>query len=1303
MSSTVDRSPASGVGAGLPQTNGSGHTTPAHPGAGRDDRAVRGVLRRLYAAAAAADGEAAAPLWVPDPDDVEGAGAAAPPIAQQSAGLPSSGFSAEFYPRRLRQPVPVAGRLRRAEVVVLEDSAWAFAVEAPREVPSGGAAGGPAFAVHHLVRLGAGWRLTARFALTPAPLAPPPSPSSPALNGHDPDGGASEQHGAEPGAAPDVAAVRGIVGRYLEAAVRGDAGTGVEFWAPVSWALNAALLAVPNQRTAGHGPAAGGVLARRAEGITAIQAQLRSAWPTASNPDYAAQSVLVWPLGAVAWAVSPVGSVAGAPRVIFQLVRLPGSDWKLTAQIELPSPPATVASVYATAPTAGIADAASDGVAGGATAQVAVGGAAAAVPPGRTLAEAPLQAAIGQNVAGGRSADVAGAGPGDSDGQPSSGPARGLANGAARQGSIGLEWGWGRIEAPSSGRPVTAGDGLAPWHALAAALHEELQSAVVDVSLDEARRAEGAGAALGRGSAAAAVGGRAGIQVRAAAQLVGRATHAVTTRLPLGLRVGAWLVGVAAGLIGLFAAQQELLRARILVPPAVWWYLAAAVLVVAAAGRAGPTRLVVASRPNGSAEGTGGARRPPGAAPVPDGPTSASSATGGVGRQAWQRLLGALAWPRAPLAIPALGLTWISWEIAKRTTAGTPYGLAAAAWLAGIGLFLYSFVPAGGTRAALRAVGRRCWVLLRRPRVLGASAVWTLAIGALCVVAAVLRLANVDRLPLTFSGDEGQMAVLSREVARGRLPNPFSTAWMGHPTLFYFLQAGMMRLIGFEAAAPRIVPALFGAATVPLVYALGAATYGRAVGLAAAALLTTSYWHLFFSRTGLNNAVDPAFYVATALLLWHGLFGDSARASVSGVRGIARRPRLWPFALCGVAAGLSQYFYTSSRLIPPVLVTFLVYACVRSGPPSTWGRWLRQHALAILVLVAGFLIALAPLLAHFLTVPGSFMHRVNQASILQPGWLEGQMKARKLPLAGLIGEQFWHTVQAFNRFQRTIAFYNVGRPLWMFPAHVFLVVGLVAVVLRPWRPAAALLTLLYIAPVVAGGVLSETTPNAARLILLAPVLPLLMAVGLERAATALRGVVRSFLPVGAAGPDGARSAEGGGRVASALPRLLGLLPGLLLGGYVLGATAWADLRYFFVDAPPHRENDQNSTIAADLARYVHAMGPEAQQYRVYLFGLPRMGYGGFASINYLTDSLPGQDVPEGVLDPAAYVDRTKGAIFAVPVYRAVQLERLRQVYPGGQSSSYNGPVGQPQPGPLLTIYRVSPEEIAGRTGPSTGP
>src|SRR5215207_3248444 len=69
------------------------------------------------------------------------------------------------------------------------------------------------------------------------------------------------------------------------------------------------------------------------------------------------------------------------------------------------------------------------------------------------------------------------------------------------------------------------------------------------------------------------------------------------------------------------------------------------------------------------------------------------------------------------------------------------------------------------------------------------GAVTLLSLGAL-----VLRVYALDRYPWIYSGDEGSFGLLARRVLDGTLRNPFGTAIQAHPNLWFYVQAGFMRV-----------------------------------------------------------------------------------------------------------------------------------------------------------------------------------------------------------------------------------------------------------------------------------------------------------------------------------------------------------------------------------------------------------------------------------------------------------------------------------------------------------------------------
>ena len=67
---------------------------------------------------------------------------------------------------------------------------------------------------------------------------------------------------------------------------------------------------------------------------------------------------------------------------------------------------------------------------------------------------------------------------------------------------------------------------------------------------------------------------------------------------------------------------------------------------------------------------------------------------------------------------------------------------------------------------------------------------------SICLLALLTRVIAIDRVPFTFGGDEGSQAMAAVAVLNGELNNPFGTGWYSVPTLFFFLQAAGLIVLG---------------------------------------------------------------------------------------------------------------------------------------------------------------------------------------------------------------------------------------------------------------------------------------------------------------------------------------------------------------------------------------------------------------------------------------------------------------------------------------------------------------------------
>ena len=262
-------------------------------------------------------------------------------------------------------------------------------------------------------------------------------------------------------------------------------------------------------------------------------------------------------------------------------------------------------------------------------------------------------------------------------------------------------------------------------------------------------------------------------------------------------------------------------------------------------------------------------------------------------------------------------------------------------------------------------MAERRWGLVTPPRAL----VW-LMLALILLVALFLRVYQLDRFPRGPFSDEAAAVILASEIANGRTLPIFITAYTGHEVLFYYLAVPLMRLLGSTVFALRLTSALVGLATVLAAYLLAReffddepAIESHWLGLFAAALAATSFWHISVSRYGYRAITLPLMQPLMLFSLWRGL----------------RRNRWRWIVAAGILCGLVAYTYLSSRIVPVALAILFSLILI-----AEWKQWrLRLAQLAALTLAA--LIVFAPLGIFFITHPETFGARMTQVSIFSDG------------------------------------------------------------------------------------------------------------------------------------------------------------------------------------------------------------------------------------------------------------------------------------------------------------------------------
>ncbi len=186
---------------------------------------------------------------------------------------------------------------------------------------------------------------------------------------------------------------------------------------------------------------------------------------------------------------------------------------------------------------------------------------------------------------------------------------------------------------------------------------------------------------------------------------------------------------------------------------------------------------------------------------------------------------------------------------------------------------------------------------------------------SITLIAAAARLVRLDEFPAGLADPELAHALIARQGS------DFGVQWaienagaLSIPLVTLITLLG--RVTEFDIAAPRMAAGLFGAGSILLTGLWIRRGMGPLWGIAAAAVLAGSFWHLLFSRLALGQIAGT---FAVAALCWTLTEASHRRGSAAMV---------W-YVLAGISAGLAFTSAPALRLLPLVMLAGLIVAIVR--------------------------------------------------------------------------------------------------------------------------------------------------------------------------------------------------------------------------------------------------------------------------------------------------------------------------------------------------------------------------------------
>jgi len=213
------------------------------------------------------------------------------------------------------------------------------------------------------------------------------------------------------------------------------------------------------------------------------------------------------------------------------------------------------------------------------------------------------------------------------------------------------------------------------------------------------------------------------------------------------------------------------------------------------------------------------------------------------------------------------------------------------------------------------------------------------------VIASFYRLYRI-RDYLTFLGDEGRDVLVVYKILHGSFTLLGPTASVGGfflGPIYYYFMAPFLWLFNYDPVGPAIMVALFGIATVWLVYKVGKELFGVSVGLIAAGLYAISPLVVTYSRSSWNPNLMPFFSLLTLYFVYKALIKNNFKL----------------FALSGFLFGITmQLHYLATFLGVIIFAYMLLYQFVYSKI-NFISKIIKQY----LTFFLGFLIGWFPFLA----------------------------------------------------------------------------------------------------------------------------------------------------------------------------------------------------------------------------------------------------------------------------------------------------------------------------------------------------
>ena len=485
-----------------------------------------------------------------------------------------------------------------------------------------------------------------------------------------------------------------------------------------------------------------------------------------------------------------------------------------------------------------------------------------------------------------------------------------------------------------------------------------------------------------------------------------------------------------------------------------------------------------------------------------------------------------------------------------------------------------------------------------------------ISFGALILAAFVIRIVNLNHIPIILSGDEASGGLSAINFINGHTNNIFSLGWFSFPSFYFYLQSLSISIFGQTTWALRITSTIAGALTVGAVYLLSKAMFGERAALFSSIFLATLHYHNNFSRLGLNNVWDGLWFVVVLGLVWYGWEKEHRAA----------------FLFAGFFLGFSQYFYVSVRALFGLIPAWVFLIGVFNKPK------LKRNIPNLLLMALVTFVTFFPLAHFFAKHPNDFLAPMHRVSVIGD-WLNNEIQLTGDPAWKIVLTQLKLSFLGYTHLPLR-HWYKPETPiLRLLPATLFFL-GIAALTKRTRQTSTYILLMWLIIVGLMGG-LSVEAPAAQRYMALAPALAMTVGLGLS-----------------------ALSAE----LAKAWESRANLINVLAI--LAIAVISADELRFYFLDYTPKSDfGGANGMVAQRLADYLQ---DKPNDYQVFFFGQPRMGYDSIRSLPYLAPHVTGITCNTSWASTETPRPTSEHFAFVLLPENLSELESIQVDYPSGK-------------------------------------